>query len=264
MPDALRDQWGRYKLPHPVTGQEQSWTRATTFADTLEDSYGITLWKQRCVALGVAKRPDLLALAQSLELDADKKNLDNLCKSALEAVAAGTRANLGTALHKMAERLDRGDTYAVPKAQFADMEAYQAVKDKHGIETHPKYIERITVVPEVEVAGTLDRIVRYKGKLYIADLKTGKDLHFGWNKIAVQLALYSRGAGLFNPAIAGYDPMPKVDQERGIVIHVPAGEGRAELHWVDIEAGWEAAQLCWKVRNWRKHKGLSERFGSER
>lgn len=261
MTEPKRDRYGRYVLTHPDTGEEQSWTRATTFADSLEDSYGLTQWKMRASVLGTVGRPDLTALAQSLTLE-DKKAMDDLCKNALTAIGADSRSNLGTALHKMTERLDRGEDFQVPGPYINDIRAYQQIKANNGLETHPTFIERITVIPEFSVAGTMDRIVRLDGKVRIGDLKTGEDLKYGWNKIAVQLALYSRGRGLWNDQTGQWAPMPNVEQDWGVVIHVPAGSGTAVLYKVDLNAGWEAAQLCQQVREWRKRKGLHEQISS--
>lgn len=257
MTEPKRDHYGRYKLPHPDTGAEVVWTRATTFADALEDSYGLTQWKMRASVKGVTMRPDLVTLAQSLDIDEDKKQFDDLTKSALTVAQADRRSNLGTALHKMTEHLDRGKPFRVPDAHKADIDAYQRLKADAGVATNPRFVERITVLPEWKVAGTFDRIIRRGGKLYIGDLKTGDNLYHSWKKIAIQLALYAHGHSLWNAENGTYEAMPPVDQEKGYVLHVPAGQGEASLYEVDIAEGWEAAQLCAHVRDWRRRKDLA-------
>ena len=258
MTEPARDHWGRYKLIHPESGREVSWTRATTFAGAVEDLYNIMKWKQRATAIGLGKRSDLLALAQSLDLQEDKKALDEVCEKALVEARADSRSNLGTALHKMTERIDRGEKFIPPAAYQKDIAAYAMLKGKYGIETNVNYIERIIVIPDLVVAGTPDRIVRMDGKIYIADLKTGEKLDYGWGKIAIQLALYAHGYALWNAETGEYEQMPPVRQDKGIVIHVPVGEPeRAEAYFVDIAAGWEAVQLCAAVRAWRGRKDLS-------
>src|SRR5690606_11260548 len=106
---------------------------------------------------------------------------------------------------------------------------------------------------ELKIGGTHDRTVRYQGRDYIADIKTGS-VEFGALKIAMQLAVYSRSV-LYDPATRERTPL-EVDQDRAIVIHLPAGQGRCDLHWVDIAAGWEAVQVATQVRRWRKRRGL--------
>ena len=56
-----RDRWGRYIIPHPHTGKKTSWTRATTWAKTLDDTFALTKWELRMAGLGLVARPDLLA-----------------------------------------------------------------------------------------------------------------------------------------------------------------------------------------------------------
>lgn len=256
--DPKRDHYGRYILTDPTTGEEKHWTRATTFAESLEDQFGLTKWKQRAVLVGAASRQDMVALAQSLDLEEDKKDLDDLCRRAMTIAKTDTRSNLGTALHKLTERYDKGlCAKKVGPVQQADLDAYIALKETQGVQTRGKYVERITVIPEFGVAGTMDRIVRWKDQLYIADLKTVKDVERGIGKIALQLALYAHGTGLWNEVHATWEAMPAVDQETALVIHVPAGEATASLWTVDITRGWRACQLAAEVREWRRAKDLT-------
>jgi hypothetical protein len=246
----------------------RSWTRATTHAKTVADQFGLTKWQLRMVAQGLVARPDYYAGVAAA--NGDKRKLDRICEEAKEAAAASSRANIGTALHAFTERYDAGDPLEVPDMWVKDYEAYiTAMADAH-ITVHPDWIERLTVVPEVDVAGTFDRIVTMPdGRLLIADLKTGADLSYSWNEIGIQLALYSRGVGLWNgtpPKINidhgtdAYDPMPTVDQTEALVMHLPVGEARCTLHLVDLEVGWEMALTCHQVREWRKRKDTHRPF----
>ena len=57
-----RDRWGRYVVL-PVDGAKPiGYTRATTIAKGIEDSGGLLNWGKRMVAIGLAQRPDLVAL----------------------------------------------------------------------------------------------------------------------------------------------------------------------------------------------------------
>jgi hypothetical protein len=58
----------------------------------------------------------------------------------------------------------------------------------------------------------------------------------------------------------GYQPMPEVSHDKALVIHLPAGQARCELHWVDIAAGWQAAQLAAAVRTWRGNRDLTQPY----
>lgn len=256
-----RDRWGRYMLPHPETGKEQAWTRVTTVANTLADRYGLEQWAKRNVALGIAAREDLYALAASVTPD-DKAQLNKIVADAEEAAKARSGANLGTALHRITERVDRGEDLDIPDAWRADIDAYCQTLVDHHIKVHPEYMERIVVLPKPKVAGTLDRLVTVdrSDEYILADIKTGQDVvNYGMGEIAVQLALYANASHMWNGD--GYDPMPPINKKRAIVIHLPVGQGRCDIHWVDIEAGAEAAKQALWVREWRKRKDLSRPFG---
>jgi hypothetical protein len=244
-----RDRWGR-PLIKPIDGQgrAKAYTRATTYVGCLEDTFNLAKWQQRMVALGLAARPDLL-LAVSAHSD-DKRRLDDICAEAREAAAASSAATTGTALHRLAERLDRGEDVAVPPMAAADLDAYRRATT--GIDW--LHIEQITVHDELKVAGTPDRIGRIGGRGRIYDLKTGS-IEWGMGKIAMQLALYARSR-LYDIA-TGQRTDLDVDLERAVIIHLPAGEGRCELVEVDITAGWEAVQLATQVRAWRARKDLA-------
>ena len=51
-----------------------------------------------------------------------------------------------------------------------------------------------------------------------------------------------------------------IEKDRAIVFHLPAGEARCELYWVDLKAGREGLQLALDVRAWRKRNDINERF----
>jgi hypothetical protein len=203
-------------------------------------------------------RPDLYALAAAAPLG-DTAALDTLTEAAREAAAASAGSNLGTALHKFTERHDRGEHIEPPAPWDADLAAYAATMTAAGITISPAHIERITPVPDLGVAGTLDRIAAVPGHgMVIADVKTAQDLRYSWGEIAIQLAIYAHGAGLWTGT--GYDPMPPVRQDRALVIHLPAGQARCDLHWIDLQAGWDAAQLAAQARAWRCRRDLAEPF----
>jgi hypothetical protein len=258
MTEPKHDRWGRYILPNPTTGEERPWTRATTWANTIADTYGLTKWQMRMVAKGVATRKDLLALAASASID-EKGKLDGVAKDALEAAGGSAGRNLGTALHGFTEQIDRGEQPEVPHEWQRDVDAYSATLAEAGVFTVQEYIERVVVCEALGVAGTLDRIIRYEPEFFVADVKTGSDLSYAWGEIAVQLALYANADAMWDGA--EYVPLPPLNREKALVIHLPIGRGKCDLYWVDIAAGWEAARLCGGVRDWRKRDNLAYPFG---
>ena len=251
-----RDRWGRPLIVPPGGGKAVAYTRCTTYVGALEDTYNLERWKCRMTALGLAVRPDL-QLAVVAHKD-DKNKLNEVCDQAVEAAQASAAANTGTALHALTEQLDRGelDIATVPSDYRPDVTAYQNVIAAAGVKVEA--IEQFGVHDGLKVAGTWDRIFNIDGRRYIADLKTGS-IEYGMGKIAMQLAVYSR-CQVYDVATKTRTPLDGVDMDRGIVIHLPAGTGKAFLWWVDINAGWEAVALATQVRAWRARKNLATTF----
>lgn len=262
MAEPRRDRYGRYLITPPSGGEAVAHTRTTTIAGTLDDTSNLDKWKQRHVALGLAARLDLFALAQATPAE-DKTTLNRVCKDAIEASAASSRANIGSAVHGFTEQIDRGKDIAVPGPWDGDVRAYRECCEQYGIEIQPEWVECIAVCEALDepVAGTIDRIVQWGYRNVIADLKTGQDLRWSWGKIAVQLAIYSRAKSLYDPQAEQHKPMPEVDQNHGIVFHIPAGEGVCTPYLIDLNAGWEAAVRSVDVRAWRRRKDLAEEMG---
>lgn len=245
-----RDRYGRPLITPPGGGKPVAYTRCTTFVDALEDKYNLQQWQQRMVITGLVQRPDLL-LSAAAHLD-DKKKLNDIAKEALEAASAHAKATIGTAIHALTHRLDRGeDIGPVPGDYQRDLDAY--VKATAGMR-HLE-MEVFTVLDELQIGGTPDRIVEFEGGRYIADIKTGS-IEYGMGKISQQLAVYAHSM-LYDHNTGERKALPGVSGQRGIVIHLPAGTGVCTLHWVNLTAGWEAVQTSKWVRDWRKRKDLS-------
>jgi hypothetical protein len=277
-PEPARDRWGRYLLLHPRTGKPQAWTRTTTFAKSCADTFALSQWGARMTVVGLTMRGDLLALAHGKDVSKDKKALDRIVEDAKSAAGDKVAANKGTALHSFTELVDtgRGTVADVPEAQRADVCAYRAAMEDAGLEV--VLAERITAVTGFDVAGTFDRVLRLTrdlpgigraGEYLIGDLKTGRDLSYGWGEIAVQLAVYAHGvndSGVWD-AVAGVWEQPHslddinvrmaVREDVGIVMHLPVGKAECTLYRVDLAEGWKASRLCAEVREWRKAKNLA-------
>jgi len=258
--EAPRDRYGRYLIPDPETGKQMPYTRATTFAKSVSDTFGLTKWMLRMGGLGLAQRQDLLLGIAAADAS-DSRTLDRIMAEAKDHAGAMSGANIGTALHSFTEAVDRGESPVVPAPWDADVAAYVQAVAAAGLEIIPEHIEQIIVVPRLQVAGTLDRIVRTSdGRLVIADLKTGKDVSFAMGEIAVQLALYAAAAYTFNPATGELDAMPVVDQTEALVFHAPAGKGRCDVISVDITAGRQMFDTIETVRSWRKRRDLHQPY----
>lgn len=245
-----RDRWSRPLVVPPGGGRAIPYTRATTFVGCIEDTFQLSRWQQRMVATGLSQRPDLL-LAVSAHRD-DKTKLDMICGDALEAAKAHAAATTGTALHALCEQIDRGqDIGAVPEAYQGDLAAYRDVTA--GMEHH--YIESFTVLDDLKIGGTPDRISTLGDWRGIVDIKTGS-IEYGTLKIAMQLAVYAHCVGYNHEEKTRYG-LGGVDLDTALVIHLPAGQGQSTLVEVDIAAGWEAVQVATSVRQWRARKDLT-------
>lgn len=260
-PEPKLDRWKRYLIT-PADGSEPvAHTRVTTIAEVLDDRHNLEKWMMRMTALGIVARRDLYALIASTPAD-DRKALDDACDKAKEAAKASAGANTGTALHRFSERLDRGEELSVPPPWDADLAAYSKALAEAEIAIVPDYIEQTVVLAGLQepIAGTLDRLVRVRNELCIGDLKTGADLSYSWNAIAVQLAFYSRAQTIYDLRSGTHTPMPKVNQNVAFVFHLPAGRATCTIYTVDLNAGWEAARVSLWARQWRKHKGFVQQF----
>jgi hypothetical protein len=255
-----RDRYGR-PLIIPAHGDDrtlQPYMRVTTFAGVLEDTHGLQKWFQRQTMLGLAERPDLI-LAVKAHRD-DKTKLTQIAEDAMQVAASSAAANVGTALHKLTEDIDRGiDVGKIPGEYQKDLDAYKQTLELHSVA--PIAMERFVVLDDLKVAGTFDRLVDHRGQFYIADIKTGS-IEYGKVKIAIQLACYAHG-NYYDPDGGIRSTIPDINLDRGIIIHLPAGEHRCTLHWVDLKAGWQAAQLADQVRAWRMRKTLFTQMNPE-
>src|SRR5690606_24826292 len=195
---------------------------------------------------------------RSSDLLDDRETLTRIVEEAQSAAAEKAGANFGSAIHQFTERIDRGEQVNVPAPYDRDIDAYKQALDQANIAVVLGWVERVVVIPELEVAGTLDRLVDgYWGATpRVADLKTGKDVvPYGMTEIALQLALYAHATHYW--AGETWQPMPTVDQDRAVVIHLPVGQGRCVLSEVDVLAGWAAVQLAVGVRRWRERRDLA-------
>lgn len=254
-----RDRWGRPMVLPPTGGKRAkriAYRRVTTFVSVTDDMTGLMKWHGRQVALGMGQRPDLV-LAAAAANPADKRALGDIADKAKEAAMSSAAADIGTALHSLTERIDRGlEVGHVPAEYRADLEAYKRATD--GIEW--RGIETFRVFDDWQVAGTADRIGVFPQKgdrLLIADIKTGS-IDYAAHKIAMQLAMYSRAVPYDIATDKRGDDPGRIDPNIGVIIHLPAGKGECELIEVDIGRGWGGCQIARQIWNWRGAKDLTK------
>ena len=246
-----RDRWGR-PMVLPARGTRRvAYRRTTTFVGCLDDMNGLMSWKARQVAYGMGQRKDLILAAAAAD-PADKKKLGEIAEKATEHAMSSAGATIGTALHSLTERVDRGlELGHVPAEYAADIDAYR--KATQGIEWLG--IETFRVLDDWKVAGTADRIGILHGCPMIMDIKTGSVDYP--HKMAMQLACYARSLPYdIATDTRGTDPQP-VSLNYGVIIHLPAGQGRCDLYEIDIAKGWGACLIAKQVWDWRGRKDLT-------
>jgi hypothetical protein len=264
LPDPIRrDQYGRYKVLAPNGKKPVGYTRATTVAKALDDTSNLAAWGKRMTALGLASRPDLLAMIQTTDAT-DKKALDRLCESASEAGGATARRDLGTALHKMFEQSCVTPGYKPPATYQADITAIHQALREAGLQVVDECSELMVVIDKHQIAGMADLIVERisDGELFIADLKTGSSVQYGALGWAIQLSIYANADNIYiqGAAVDGSEdlraPMPLVNKQQAFIIHCEPESGSCDLHTLNIERGFQALECAMEVREWRKARQL--------
>lgn len=203
-----------------------------------------------------------------------KRALNKLADEVFEVGGGRVAATKGTDIHALCDihdaegidavqaKLDAGE---ITPADFADVEAYAAACKAMGFEVVAA--EQVIVNDELKVAGRLDRIFLAKlpeirhpktgevlrpadtmRKRYVGDLKTG-NIEYSAGKIAQQIRMYAESDA--------YDlntherTKHRANRSAGIVIHLPAGSGKATVHLVDLTVGAAGNKLAGEVRAFR-------------
>lgn len=253
----------RYPLPD-ADGRIVVWPGATTLAGELDNPYALQNWQLRQVARGMALRPDLVAQAGAC-VDDDRETLREVVRSAQNAAAVQTGANLGSALHMAFERVDRGEPIgALPEMFHADIQARQEALAQHGITILPEYRERVVRCLIHKCAGRMDGIARLSdGSLVVFDDKSEKDPTRYPHSKCVQIGIYANAGELWDYRTNTAEPMPDVRKDFALMLHSRPGEAKCEIYRVDIACGWAAAYISVQLREWRKAEGLIAPYLSE-
>lgn len=226
-----------------------------------DDDWALSMWRQRMVLVGAAINPTLATRAAAHH--DDKGALNSLVEEALTVAKAHDAAGMGTASHRIAERVDMGLPMVETVHGTAVTTAWRKALEATGLEIVPEFVERIVVHPPHLIAGRFDRLVydTCAKKLRVLDLKTGSSAMNYPHAVACQLALYAYAPLLADISGDGgatekFDRMPDVDREVGLVVHMPTPE-EATVYEVDIAAGWDCViKVILPTIAWRKRKDL--------
>lgn len=236
--------------------QGRSYQRASGVTKAIEDTFTLEAWQRRNVLFGMAHDSSLVARVLAVGGDpsswdrSDKDQLDEIVAACNTAAKAHRRADIGTALHALIERRERGE--AVQAGEYAaDIEAYFAALAACGVEVLPEFVEVKFVNHEFMAAGTADNVVMFDGMHTIGDKKTGGSADYLGLGATGQLATYAAGV-LWDVERDCELPTPEINQHLGLIFHVPAGEGRCTVYQVPLAEGRRAVEVVERVKLLRR------------
>jgi hypothetical protein len=266
-------QRGRYMLPQRDGSKKpRGYQRVSNLVSAISDQFGLRMWEIEQTFRGVAASHQIYqelrdAIPAWDRMDkADRKHaVENLMERAKTAAEADLGARFGNHRHAVVEGYHAGLPLGVQNSGTRrHLSLYAAALVRNQLQALPDMQERRILVESLEVVGTLDNVVLdvLTGRLHIADLKTQRKF-WTWLEISAQLACYAHGDAMWDNATGTWVDMPKVDLEKAMVLWMPrvppcvygctgdcdhpAGEPIVDVYEVDVERGWETAQLCYKV-----------------
>ena len=264
-PEPKRDRFGRYVVTTPDGKKAVPYTRATTIAKTLEDQYNLTRWSLRKAIKGATSRPDLITSAQAHDPDTDRNLYEGIVDQALDAAGSKSGATVGTALHRFTEDVDSGRKTLdeIPDEWRPTIDLYQRTLTENGVTIDPRHIERVLLWDDYEIAGTADRIVTLTDdRRLIADLKTSRNVNFGWLGFGVQLAIYANHTATYDYTNLRRGKRIDVDRDQALVIHLPSQgpeHGTCTLYTVDIAKAYDAFLCAIEARG---HRTDAKKWGN--
>ena len=258
-PDFKRDRWGRPLIVPAGGTKAEPYTRASGIAKSIEDRYTLEQWGNRMVAYGSLDqsiRARLHAVGGTPQdwTYEQKQAVNAIVSDAFEVAKAKQAADIGTAVHRMVERINLGEV--VDGGDYAaDLEAYRLALHAYDLEVVPSLIECRLACDAIRAAGTMDMALRrtHANRYFTtnaSDLKTGTTIEYALLAYAAQLAVYAN-SDVYRVEDDSRTPLD-VSTEVGYLIHLPAGQGRCSIYEVDLVAGFKAARLANTVTAVRK------------
>lgn len=268
---------GQYKLADPVSGKFKGYTRASTVAKTLEDTYMLDRWAKRMMLLGIQRSTPLAAdldqlvtehLAQGGEprtLAADlRRPLNELSDEAQHRAGATYAAEFGTCVHAWCEWIDLGLGHIrnVPEMFRQWVRNHRRALAEAGLTAAPEYTERVVLNTQYGIAGTLDRLYfDHAGRLFLGDIKTSKGMDYSWLYFAIQLAIYHGASHMLSLDGTRWEPMPAVDPDTALISHLPSIDADASrVVPINMRFGAQALHTAMTVR---KHRSKAEEYAQD-
>lgn len=181
----------------------------TTVGKVLDKSGPLVGWAKRVTAEAAVANAD--ELPKWIEMAGPEGAVSLLTKAA--DYKRDTAADLGTAIHNIADRMVKGQLYQVSEEQEPFVASYATFLTDWTPEF--RLVEAMVYNLGAHYAGTLDLVCDMAGETWLLDIKTGKGVYPDY---ALQLAAYG------NATFVGYagDPveyaMPAID--RYGILHV--------------------------------------------
>lgn len=239
--------WARYSRP-------SSWGK------DLDEQSALVNWRIDRAMEGVAMDPSIAAMvAANLNM---KEGRQERRERAIQRGRGDEAADIGTALHAMTHRVEGADGFVVPELYAPDIAAYLSAKDAAGLDS--SYIEVHLCSDVWRAAGTADRIYTATrrlelpgggwlepGQSVIGDLKTGALKDYSIPGYTIQLAIYC-DSQFYDVHTDTRSPLPDgLRTDWGLIVSMPAGTGKCELLWANLETGRAGARIVRDVRAWR-------------
>ena len=283
-PEELERKWvtprngrGQPMIWLPDGSKRKAYARPSGLGDALEDKEGLMKWGERVVLDGLSRDRSLLdsygeilRKYESGEMDAKqwRAATQGLTEKAKDLAHANLKRDMGTVLHEITEAIDKGrDPGWIPPDIEPLIAAYNAAMDwgrrEMGMEVLDS--EVFVVNDDWEVAGSLDKLLRWQDSVIIGDSKTSGTLNYAKGKFCIQIGCYARGVR-YDPAAAlrdsesagvkhdvGRSPLSSIDvrQDMGIIIHFPSESSECSLVEVNLTPAERGYMLQKDVREWR-------------
>lgn len=265
--DFRRDRWGRPMVIQP-DGKEIAYARASTLAKVTDDTHNLAARDQRLVAVGLARRPDLLDLVHGVvSLHDDpvaeaKSDLNRVCRDAREFAGASAAASSGTAFHAMCQAAAMGREVSAGRWQ-AHLDAYLEELERKRLRVIDTEVR--VVNDDLRSAGTFDVLMQHidSGAVACGDLKSGR-----WDTlypagVTTQVAIYANGQR-YDVETGERSPIhPDLDATTGFLVHVQlTKKPQCVISRLNLTVGLERARLGMAVHADRKRKASDYVIGA--
>jgi hypothetical protein len=242
------------------------YTRASSLSDFVTNDRGIQIWERRYLIRGMGQNEDLAELAacetyntglvgpdepaqDDRENRASGRRLDEIGDRALERAKIHAKADYGTAVHLATEP----GSQAVPtKRMRADVASFAPTLEAEGI--HILQTEAFVANDTLMSAGTFDHLLWVPGfGVIIGDKKTGKMNPY---EFGIQFSTYANGDAYDVYTDKRSVIHPDLNPDWGMVIWMPALQGKTILKMIDLRVGYEDAKRAAAVRDAQKERRL--------